>query len=111
MKAVLIYPPANSRNSEAFPLPSLATAALAGALDRAGHTCAQADLDLAWHRGLKRSFTPRELEVLHNRERASAHARGEKREPAFQKAARLLAAHGEKAVPALETSTASPSWT
>lgn len=92
MKAVLIYPPANSRNSEAFPLPNLAIAALAGALDRAGHTCAQADLDLAWHRGLKRSFTPRELEALRSRERASAHARGKKKDPVFQKAARLLAA-------------------
>ncbi|HNT97851.1 MAG TPA: hypothetical protein PKK31_06265, partial [Elusimicrobiales bacterium] len=76
LRVTLIYPPAENRNCEAFPLPNPAIATLARRLRAGGHEPLQKDLDLPWFSGLKRDLPPGGLELLRDREAARRYAAG-----------------------------------
>lgn len=84
LRVTLIYPPAENRNSEAFPLPNPAIAALARYLNNSGHEAVQKDLDLLWFSGLKEELSPALLKLLRDRRAARRYAAG-KSAPAEEK--------------------------
>ena len=53
MKVGLIYPPADRRHEECFPMPSISLAALAAGLARGGNTDRLYDADILFHRRLR----------------------------------------------------------
>ncbi|MBU2530019.1 MAG: radical SAM protein [Elusimicrobia bacterium] len=85
MKITLIYPPANIRNSEAFPLPSLSIAVLAKALKVAGHKAFQADIEMLWQKDIKRLFNSSELKLISNKKEVIAYILGKKKSSVFEK--------------------------
>ena len=90
MKINFIYPPANIRNSEAFPLPNLSIAVLANALNSAGHKTFQADIEMLWQKDLKKLFSRGELKLISDKKAVLSHITGESKEALFERVSSLL---------------------
>jgi len=64
MKVGLIYPPADRRHEECFPMPGISLAALAGFLRSRGHRARLYDGDILFHRRLRRQHPEIDSAVL-----------------------------------------------